>query len=153
TARTVRSCVTTGRSGRLRTAAGLRGFFPSASRLGSCACARAGRGIQISMNERNGFGTVPLGGPEQPPDLAALAVDQERRRDAGGRELARRGAGLIDEDAERLEAKLLVEALDRQDAAAIDRERQDDELLAAERGLQAIERRHFAAAGDAPCRP
>src|SRR6266849_6229878 len=95
---------------------------------------------------------IPLGGPEQPPDLAAVAIDQERRRDAGGRELARRRARLIDEDAERLQPKLLVEALDGWQAAAIDRERQDDELRSAELGLQALERRHLAAARHAPRR-
>src|SRR5260221_671472 len=101
----------------------------------------------------NGLRAIPAGWANPSTDLAAGGIDQQRGRQAGQAEGARRVARRIDIDVQRLHLDLLEERLDRRDAAAVDRERNDFEVAAAKLRLKSVQGGHLLAARRAPRRP
>src|SRR3984957_18081564 len=114
---------------------------------------RRGRG----RDQLDGVRTVPLGGPGNVGDFTALTVDQNRgrhpQRQAVAFEVLKHPGLSIAEKAELGEITVLEEFPGLFWIAGVDIDRDDCEFVAAELALQAIQRRHFLAAGHAPGRP
>src|SRR5438132_1861250 len=85
----------------------------------------------LPLDQRRHFRAVPFGGTPLAGDLPALRVDQQRRQHTRNSEAVRYSARRIDIDRELFDPDLLIEALDRRDALAIDRQRDDMEIIAA----------------------
>src|SRR3989454_9716692 len=101
----------------------------------------------------NGLRAVPLRRADVARDLATLAIDQHGGRNSyhpQGRIDLQRAIGI---HGERIDAVLGEEAFHRFHAAAIDGESDHFEARAAKLLLQARERGHLFATGDAPRRP
>src|SRR3546814_8627787 len=86
-------------------------------------------------------------------DLMALAVDQQRGRQAVGPKVPGRLGGGVDVAAEMLHPGLGMEPVDGAHAGPVDGQGDDLEVRSAECGLQAVERRHLLAARAAPGGP
>src|SRR3546814_5254637 len=76
-------------------------------------------------------------------DLMALAVDQQRGRQAVGPKVPGRLGGGVDVAAEMLHPGLGMEPVDGAHAGPVDGQGDDLEVRSAECGLQAVERRHL----------
>jgi hypothetical protein len=114
---------------------------------------RPGWPLNLSADEGHHLRSVPLCWTEQATDLVAVAVDQERGGDPERVQLARRIARPVDIDGQLPEPKLAIELADHPQSLAVDRQRHDLEVRAAELGLEPVERRHLTPAGRAPGRP
>ncbi len=108
-------------------------------------------------DELHGIVARPFGRPRDGADLAAVAIDQQGRRHAGGAaddlqvlEYLCARVGVV---VEVVDAGLLEPGARLLGIARIDIDRDHVEILAAELALQRVERRHLLAAGDAPSRP
>ena len=97
--------------------------------------------------------SVPLRVAQNPSDLVAFAIDNQCCREAGCAQRPTGLCGFIMINRQALDADLFVETQDLGKVAAIDGKRDHVEIVAAEGGLQPIERRHLLAAGCAPGRP
>src|SRR3546814_3421397 len=96
---------------------------------------------------------VPFGRTNVAGDLASLAVEQQRRRQAHGIQLLRGFAAFVDVASEAFDTYLGVEGVDDSHAGPIDGKRDNLEIGPAERCLQPVEGRHFLPAGPAPGGP
>src|SRR6266404_8975674 len=101
----------------------------------------------------DGLRAIPAGWANPSTDLAASGIDQQRGRQPGQAEGARRDARRIDVDAQRPHLGLLVERLNRGNAATVNREGNDAEVAAAKLRLKPIQAGHLVAARHAPCGP
>lgn len=99
------------------------------------------------------FGCIPFGGADHAPGLVAGAVDDQRRRQADRTEASDKLTGAIDVFRKMAQTGFGVEFVHDVDSAAIDGDRDYFEAGAAQGSLQAVERGHFLAAGDAPGGP
>ena len=95
----------------------------------------------------------PIGRADQPGDLLAVAVDDQRGRHAHGLQRREQLAGGIGVEREMRGAGLLQEGGGLVGSPFVDIDRDHLEILAAELGLERVERRHLLAAGHAPGRP
>src|ERR671935_1342644 len=91
-----------------------------------------------ALQPRHDRRLVPLHRAEMPTDLAALAVDEQARRQAGRIDRECRLRRRIDVERQRLDPNLGIELLRNAQALLIDRKRDDLKALAAEFGLQAV---------------
>src|SRR5690606_7815829 len=100
------------------------------------------------------LGRRPVGHAQAATDFPALAVDQQRRRDAVDAERGERlPARLLDVEREVPHADVLVELAYRARPLVVHRQRHDLEVRAAELRLQRVEGRHFLATRRAPRGP
>jgi hypothetical protein len=102
---------------------------------------------------RGGALTVPFGRAEQAADVAAGAVDHHRGRQAEGAERPVGGGLRVAIDAQMLDPGLGIELLDLGPVGAVDRKRQDDQVVAAKPGLETVEGGHLAPTGGTPSGP
>src|SRR3989442_7268307 len=104
----------------------------------------------MAANRLDGLRAIPAGRANLSTDLAAGGIDQQRGRQPGQTEGARRVARRIDIDVQSLHFDLLEERLNRRDAAAVDRKRNDFEVAAAKLRLKPVQGGHLVSARQAP---
>src|SRR3546814_10585305 len=93
------------------------------------------------------------GGADQPAEDAAVAVDQEARRQTLDAHRPRQRHVGIEIEVEPVEAELVEEGFGDARPATVHADGDDGEVLSTEIGLQVVERGHLLDAGRAPGRP
>jgi uncharacterized protein YbaR (Trm112 family) len=111
---------------------------------------RAGLAFPI---QRPGLGGVPVGVAEEAGDLVAVAVEDDRHRQAGHAHRAGELALRVGVGGEGGDAGLLAEGGDRLGGVAAGGDGEDREVVAAALAGERVERRHLAAARRAPGGP
>ncbi len=102
---------------------------------------------------RGDFWRIPFGGTNGAPNFLTSTIDNERGRQADGTHGAQGLSGRVGVNGNIANVDLGIEFADGFEATAIDRERHDLELGAAQGPLQPVERGHFLSAGHAPGGP
>src|SRR5579871_3582387 len=104
-------------------------------------------------HKRHSLGAVPFRRPGLAANFVPVAINEERGRQTRRIDLARRSAGLVEKDAERYEAELVIKLLHGWKPLPVERQRQHDELRRIVVGLKPVEGRHLFPAGCTPGRP
>src|SRR5262249_40298126 len=113
----------------------------------------AARAVEVVTDQRLRLRRGPVGVSLQITDDVAFVIDEEARRKAARAECTHHRAALVEADREILVALLAPERPHLLHAAEIDRDGHDLELVAAQLGLELVERRQLDDAGRAPGGP